>query len=486
MAKHLLSKSAFMNGLNCERFLWVYQNERERLPEPDESTRALFDQGHEIGKRAKSLYPDGIEIDWSSGHEAGIARTAAVVSERKPIFEAGFQDGMTHARADILKPSAGGKWDLIEVKSSTEVKEEHLEDVAFQKHVYEGAGIRIGRCSVMHVDKTYVRRGNVDVHRLLKAEDVTSDIKPLAADLPDKIKRQLKVMAQPAPPDADIGKKCDDCVFQDECWSFLPDRHVFLLHYPGQKPQDLMARSILALRDIPESYPLSHKQSIQVACEKSGEPHVEPRGIQAFLRKLKYPLYLLDFETFMTAIPPYDDLSPYEQVPFQYSLHVVQAPGRRAEHYAYLSEGKSDPRPEVLDGLKSQLGRAGSIVAYNASFEIRVLQSCIGRFPRYGSWLESILPRFVDLYAPFRDFHYYHPDQEGSASLKYVLPAMTGLSYERFEISEGGEASLRFREMAFGSVTEARKKAIRSALETYCHQDTEGMIEILKALQRLQ
>jgi len=129
--KHLLTKTAYLYGLICDRLFWIYQNDRELLPEVDETTQAIFDQGHQIGNLAKLLYPGGIEIDWSSGHEAGIAQTDAVVRERKPIFEAGFQYGSTHARADILNPSAGGKWDLIEVKSSSKVKDEHLPDVAF-------------------------------------------------------------------------------------------------------------------------------------------------------------------------------------------------------------------------------------------------------------------------------------------------------------------------------------------------------------------
>jgi hypothetical protein len=317
------------------------------------------------------------------------------------------------------------------------------------------------------------------------AEDVTADIGPLAAGLPDRIKRQLAVLSLPDPPDAEIGKKCDGCELHDECWSFMPGRHVFHLYYPGGKPRELLDRNILALKDIPDSYPLSAKQSIQVACEKTGKPHVEPRGIRAFLAELRYPLYFLDFETFMTAIPQYNELSPFEPVPFQYSLHVVPFPGRKAQHYSYLSDGKADPRPEVLEGLKKYLGRLGSIVAYNASFEINVLRSCARRFPAYQAWHESIQARFVDLIRPFRDFHYYHPDQLGSASLKAVLPALTGVSYEGLEIAEGSEASLRFREMAFGNATEARKMEIRQALQTYCSQDTEGMIKILDSLHRL-
>lgn len=172
-----------------------------------------------------------------------------------------------------------------------------------------------------------------------------------------------------------------------------------------------MHQNILRIKDIPEDYPLTDKQSIQLNCEKTGQPHVETERIQAFLKKLKYPLHFLDFETFMIAVPPCDEISPYEQVPFQYSLHVVPSPGAQVEHYSFLSDGSTDPRPEVLDTLKMRIGRTGSLVAYNAPFEVRVLESCAGNFPKYEGWVESIRPRFVDLLIPFRDFHYYHPDQ---------------------------------------------------------------------------
>jgi hypothetical protein len=483
MAKRLLTKTAYGYGLVCDRYLWVYQNERDQLPEADEATQAIFDQGHLIGDLAKSLYPDGIEIDWSRGHEAGIAQTGTILGERRPVFEAGFQHGDTHARADILKPSTGGGWELIEVKSSSKVKEEHHDDVAFQKHVYAGAGISIRRCSVMCVDTTYVRKGDLEAERLLKLTDVTDEIKPLATKVPSEVKRQLSVMGKTKRPEGKLGPHCADCLLYDQCWSFLPERHVFSLYRAGQKAFDLMDQGILSIKDIPGDYPLTQKQSIQVTCERTGEPHIEPNGIQAFLKQLKYPLCFLDFETLMMAVPPYDELSPYEQVPFQYSLHVASSPGAAVEHHSYLSDGSTDPRPEVLSNLKKQLGSKGSIVAYNSAFEIRVLESCVGHFPKYRKWFESIRPRMVDLYAPFRDFHYYHPDQNGSASLKAVLPVLTGKSYEGFKIADGQAASLRFREMAFGDIEESRKKAIRKALETYCRQDAEGMLGIVKELK---
>jgi hypothetical protein len=312
MAKstHLLTKSAYITGLQCYKLFWIYQNQRDLMPDVDEATQAIFDQGHEIGNLAKTLYPGGIEINWKAGHRAGINQTAEVIAVRKPIFEAGFQYGQTHARADILVPSIRGKWDLVEVKSSSKAKEEHLGDIAFQKYVYEGAGIRIGRSSVMHINRNYVRRGEVEADHLLTETDVTTDIKPLASEVPAEVRSQLSVMSKSRAPEVDLGPQCDGCVFYDDCWSFLPERHVFSLYYGKQKSYDLMDQGVLAIKDIPDHYPLTPKQRIQFNCEKTGKPHIDPRKIHTFLNKLTYPLYFLDFETFMAAIPPYDELGP--------------------------------------------------------------------------------------------------------------------------------------------------------------------------------
>ncbi len=378
--KRLLTKSAYRAGLVCDKLLWMYQNARDEMPEPDEGTQALFDQGHLVGKLATSLFADGIEIDWGAGHEAGIAKTRAALPDRKPIFEAGFQYGRTHARADILKPSAGRRWDLIEVKSSGDVKEDHAHDVAFQKHVYSGAGVRIGRCFAMHIDKTYVRKGELDVEKLFRRTDVSGEVRALLPEVPTEAKRMLAVMGKEKCPEVTVGPQCAECDLHDECWSFLPERSVFTLYQGGAKSFELMSQGILKNDEIPEDFALTEKQSIQVACERTGEPHIEAGRIAAFLGRLKYPLYFLDFETFMTAIPPYDLMSPYEQVPFQYSLQIADSPGRRGRSVSYLSDGGSDSRPEILARLKAQLGGRGSIVAYNASFEQRILESCVGHF----------------------------------------------------------------------------------------------------------
>ncbi|MGA2260032.1 MAG: DUF2779 domain-containing protein [Acidobacteriota bacterium] len=483
--KQLLTKSAFLLGLQCDKLLWMYQNQRELMPEVDETTQAIFRQGHRVGDLAKTLYPDGIEIDWSAGHEQGIAQTRAALRQRKPLFEAGFVHGRLHARADILKPAANGRWDLIEVKSSSKVKEEHIPDVAFQKQVYEGAGIRIHRCYLMHVDTSYVRDGEVDPEGLLQRTEVTDEVTASADVVRSEAKRMIAVMSAKKCPEVPVGSHCAECALYGDCWAFLPERHVFSLTYGGQKCYELMDQGILKVRDIPDDFPLREKQAIQVACEKSRKPHMRLEKIEEFLGSLAYPLYFLDFETFMAAVPPYDRMSPYEVIPFQFSLHVLEALGKSGKHHSYLADGSGDPRPELLGMLKKLIGRTGSIVAFNASYETRILYLCSRRFSEFAGWIESLRPRFVDLHVPFWQLDYYHPDQQGSTSLKAVLPAMTKLRYDDLEIGDGQTASLRFAEMAFGDVTPAAKQDIRAALETYCHQDTEGMVEIVKALQRL-
>ena len=203
------------------------------------------------------------------------------------------------------------------------------------------------------------------------------------------------------------------------------------------------------------------------------------------MKDLKYPLYFMDFETFATGIPIYDGTSPYQNIPFQFSLHVLTKPGAMVEHYAYLSDSPDDPRPGFLSELKQFIGPKGSIMVYYEAFEKSRLKELAKAFPGYKDWVDGILERIVDLNAPFRDFNYYHPQQLGSASLKHVLPALTDLSYDGMEIGEGTMASLKFMEATFDNISNDDRQKIRIDLLTYCGQDTGGMIEIVKKLQEM-
>lgn len=484
-----ISKSKYLAGLQCSKLLWTYYNARDRIPPPDAALQAIFDQGHEVGDLAKSLFPGGIEVAPGIIDIPTVLRASQdAVLRRKPLYEAAFACGNAYARADILNPVRKDQWDIIEVKSSTDVKEVNLHDLALQRYTYEGAGLRIRNCHLMFINKEYVRKGEINARLLFKEQDVTAAVATLLPGVEKELRRMSKVIAGRTEPDVPIGPHCSDpyaCPLHDLCWDFLPEHSVFTLYRGGAKSFGLLESGIQRIAKIPDGYKLSDVQAIQVEAVRGRQPHVDKSALSKFLRALRYPLCYLDFETIGTAIPLFDGVRPYQQVPFQFSLHIVKSEGAKPEHFGFLAEGKTDPREEILTQLKSLLGANGSIVAYNAGFEKRALKESCASYRKFQSWFERIEPRFVDLLQPFRAFHYYHPDQQGSASIKAVLPAMTGHGYEGMEIADGGTASQEFLRVTFGEVSAKERRLVRWNLEKYCAMDTMAMVEVLGELKKL-
>jgi hypothetical protein len=265
----------------------------------------------------------------------------------------------------------------------------------------------------------------------------------------------------------------------------LPENSIFDLRGGKTGQFALYQQGILSIKDIPDNIPLSRQQQIQKECVMTGNVHVEKGEIRRFLNRLKYPLYYLDFETFGPAIPLYDGTRPYQNMPFQFSLHVVEDPASEPVHHSFLAEGTEDPRPAILRELRTLLGSEGSIIAYNAGFEEGVLTELIEAFPEYTDWLEGILARTVDLLHPFTNFHYYNASQKDTASLKKVLPAVTGKGYEEMGIGNGMDASIAFARMTLGNAPQEEVASIRADLLKYCKLDTEGMIWIIAKLRDL-
>jgi hypothetical protein len=274
-------------------------------------------------------------------------------------------------------------------------------------------------------------------------------------------------------------------LLQEECWAHLPEHHVMTLYYGKKLGEELLGQGILYIGNIPEEVVLNGKQKIQKKCVVCSQPHIDAKEIQSFLGGLEYPLHFMDFETFATAIPIYNGTSPHQNIPFQFSMHILGKPSAEPDHYSYLAEGKDDPRPGFLAELKKAIGTEGSILVYYEAFEKGRLKELAQAFPGYKEWINGILERIVDLITPFKNFSYYHPKQMGSASLKQVLPAMTDLTYHEMEIAEGTMASLKFMEAAFGNISEEEQQKIRTNLLAYCGQDTGGMIEIIERLREI-
>ncbi len=479
---NILSKSKYLIGLQCFKYLWIAVNEKEKIPEPDESLQFRFDQGHLVGGLAKKLFPKGINIPAEPFSE-NLRLSKELIKKRKPLFEAAFSADNIYARADVLNPVGKDEWDIIEVKSGTKVEDVHLHDLSFQKYCYEKAGLKIRKCFLMHINNEYVKKGEIKPKEIFVIEDVTKEVEAIEK-VEDRIKLMLDIISSKTCPDAKIGKLCInpyECPLKDECWKFLPKNNVFDL-YGRNKAEELLERGILAIKDIPDDFKLNDKQEIQRECEKKGKPYIHKEGIKHFLKTLHYSLYFMDFETFCTAIPLYDRTRPYQQVPFQFSLHVVEKENAKLKHFYFLASGKSDPRQEFASELKKVIGDKGTVVVYCKSFEEGRLKELAELYPKEKKWIQNVLDRIVDLLVPFRSFYYYNPSQQGSASIKEVMPALVGKGYDDLEIAEGGSASLAFLDLTFEKIPEKDRERLRKDLEEYCRRDTEGMVWIVEKL----
>jgi hypothetical protein len=481
-----LSKSKYLNGIQCHKLLWIAVNDAARIPEVDEATQNVFDQGHYVGELAQALFPGGLNVYRSSISE-NLRETKAALASRKPLFEAGFSASRLFCRVDILNPAGDGAWDIIEVKSSTEIRDEHLHDVAFQRHCCRLAGLSIVRCRIVYLNKGFIKNGEIDPAKLFIIEDVTDRLDQFSFGIEERIAGMLELISSVECPEAAIGQHCNSpyvCALQDKCWAYLPEHHVMTLYYGKKLGEDLLNRGILHIGDIPQDVKLNARQQIQKDCVVCGQPHINRAEIRTFLESLSYPLYFMDFETFMTAVPLYDGTSPYQSIPFQFSVHVIEQPGARPQHNSFLAKGKDDPRPAFMAALREAVGPDGTVLVYYEAFEKSRLKELAAAFPEHKGWITEISARIVDLLTPFRDFSYYHPSQTGSASLKKVMPAVTGIGYEGLEISHGDIASLRYMQATFGHVSAEERRKIRKDLLKYCKQDTEGMVHIVENLAR--
>lgn len=488
-----ISKSRFLSGIQCPLLLWTQYNERDLIPPTDPGTQYVFDMGHTVGDLAKRLYPDGIEVPGGNDRpdlDATVAATRELLPLRRPIFEASFlseePDGRRYLRADVLVPAADDAWDLVEVKSSTRVKDINVWDVAFQAGALESAGLRLNRLFLMHIDTGYVRQGPVEPARLFRSADITDRARALMPQVPGMFARYAAEIGG-ARPEVPIGPHCRDpyrCALTDVCWRGVPEHHVTTFVRAGRRAFDWIAEGHTLVTDVPDRE-LNAAQRIQKAAVAAGRAHIDKTAVKRLLAALEYPLWYLDFESLNPAVPLFDGTRPFQQVPFQFSLHVQEAPGATPRHLEYLSTGKDDPRPGLVAALHA-IGPRGTVLAFNCAFEAQVLAALGEAYPDCTAMTDDLRLRLRDLADPFRAFAVYHPSQHGSYSLKAVLPALTGGGYDDLVIGDGQTAGREWMRAVYGAgVTAAGKETVMAALRAYCGRDTEAMVQILAALRTM-
>ncbi|MFM2286693.1 MAG: hypothetical protein RLZZ543_2190 [Bacteroidota bacterium] len=495
-----LSKSRFVAGCQCEKKLFFDVYQRELRAEISQQQQAIFDTGHSIGALAQQVFPNGKDATegMNGNWQLAIQRTKDwLQSGLTSIYEATFSANDGFAALDILHRNGNEIW-AIEVKSSTGVKDYHLLDAAFQWHVMSNAGYAPDKLFLMHIDSDYVREGAIDPTQLFHLEDITEQVIGLQAYVQSKKSGLLHMLSYAqSPPQIEIGKQCSqpfECDYKGHCWAHIPSNSVFELYSPRGKDWDLYQRGIYRLMDIPEEEELNHRQRLQVNGCIHGNGYIDSDNIRKFISAFEGPLYFFDFETFNSAIPILNGTRPFQQIPFQYSLHVCDINGEMLHHSEFLpaphafnsSAGfESDPRYLLIQQLKKDIGAEGHIVAYNASFEISRLKELALAFPMEADFLSNLINRFVDLLVPFRSAWNYLPEMGKSASIKSVLPAIApDFSYDELSISNGGDASSIYLSAVLGQFN-GDWDATREALLRYCERDTEGMVILYRHLKEV-
>jgi len=463
---------------------------RELADPVDEAQQAVFDAGTRVGELARGLYPGGILMGHDHLHiDEAVASTKAILTDPAipAIYEAGFCFDDIRIRVDILARVNKGQYDLIEVKSNTSVKEEHIPDVAIQFYVLEGCGMRPGRACLAHLNKNYVYPGaDYELDQLFCIDDISKQVQEFQSEIPAALKDMRLALGSAEPPEVRPGKHCSApyaCPFYGHCHTGETEHHVRQLPRASRNLLSLLEEvGVEDIRDIATDFVgLNELQQRVRDCVVDNQVYLDPTISDVF-EGLEYPIHFLDFETFNPALPLYEGTRPYQAIPFQWSDHIMDSDGS-LQHEEFLHDGSGDPREPLAKSLLKTLGTGGSIVVYSG-FEGARIRELAEALPSLSRELLALLDgRIVDLLPMVRQYC-YHPGFHGSFSLKAVLPALVpDCGYGDLEISDGGSASIAYVEIIDSETSADRRNKLRTDLLSYCKRDTEAMVRLIERLR---
>ena len=488
MDRIFLSKSSYCDCVQCEKIYWLNRFKKdEATAEGNDST---LSKGRQVGEFAKGLFGDYVDVPVDGDISLRVQKTHELLQDRPNVIaEASFICDNNFCSVDILKNDDDGV-EIYEVKSSTEIKDIYLDDVAYQYFVLSNLGLNVKKASIVYINKEYVRGKELDINQVFNIEDVTdiclqkqSEIKEMI----DYVNDFMKSNDGDSEPAKDIGKHCFNpymCSFWDYCTRDLPKPNVFDIR--GMQTRSKLKKyneGKISFEDL-ENEDINPKYLEQVDFElHDREPKINRDAIRDFLSQLKYPLYFIDYEACQYAIPEYEGTKPYQQIPFQYSLHIIESEGAPVEHKEFLAEIDDDNLIRTFaENMISDLPLNGSVIVYNRTFEeSHVNKKLAEMFPDLAGEIERINSNMVDFMVPFKSRDYYVRQMEGSYSIKYVLPALypddEELNYSNLPVvHNGGEASDAF--LCLKDKTPEEQEEIRQGLLRYCELDTWAMVKI--------
>lgn len=493
------SKSKYCGLWQCPKIAWLKKFKPEEYV-LDESLKERMKNGNVVGDLAMNLFGDFTDV--TSYNEDGKIDIPAMIQKTKDcifngidnICEASFDYNGLYCAVDILKKDGDG-YAIYEVKSSThEDNYIYVVDVSYQKYVLEHCGVKITKTYVVNINNQYVFDGILKLDELFKITDITNLVEVEQLNVENQIQLAEKLLESKEEPNIDISENCNSpyrCGFWKYCSKHLPTPSVFDLYNTRfSKKLDWYNRGLLSFKDLESTtWFLGNIQDKQIKFQNHNlEPHIDKTGIKQFLDKLKYPLYFLDFETMQPVIPEIIGTRPYQQIPFQYSLHIIEHEGAPLIHKEFLAESGTDPRRAIAESLCNDIPVGSCVLAYNMGFEKGRISELASTFPDLHSKLFGITLDMQDLIEPFRTGSYYKKEIGGSLSIKSVLPAMfpndPELDYHNLDgVHNGGEAMALFPKIK--DLPKEEQKIARQNLLKYCELDTLAMVKIWQKLTEL-
>ncbi len=495
-----ITKTIFLNYVFCAKNTWLKLHKPELLEKFTLSAfeQNLMEQGNDVEKEARKLFPHGLEVT-EKGDDA-VDKTMSLMAEKTPaIFQATFIVDGFMVRNDVLVwDQKNNCWDLYEIKGTNSIKEggtdhNHIDDLTFQASVLNRADVPVGRYFLVHLNKDYVRFGALNIEELFLIEEQTEKV---LAGLP-LVEEQMKTAKEYLTSNKEPINGCE-CIYNGRsrhCTTFkysnpaVPEYSVHDISRIGsskKKLETLIESKIYALEDVPEGMELSDIQINQIAVHRRKREMVDIDGISSELKDLKFPLYFFDYETYAPALPAFDGYSPYQRIPFQFSLHILEKPDTEMTHVEYLHKELSDPSEHVARLLEKHIGAVGTVIAWNKSFEAGVNKELALRMPLHKVTMDRVNNMLYDLMDVFKKQHFVHPEFRGSTSIKKVLPALVPeLSYKDLDIKEGGQASNAWWEMLSPKTSPEVSAKIAKDLKIYCALDTYAMYAIWEKLHKM-
>ena len=486
----VITKSLYCSLLSCNRCAWLSRNKPEKYVEKKNDD--VLKNGKEVGELARNLFGDYDLIEFNKNINTMIDETQESVERGTPVIaEASFRYKNAFCSVDLLKNDIDGL-EVYEVKSSTEIEDIYLDDVSFQVYILKNLGYKVKKACIVYLNNQYVRHGELDINELFIIEDVSNAIKQRVDEVQSNIDRILSNLNSKTEIKSDLDLYCFkpyDCPFWEYCTKNLPKPNVFdIRDMRNTTKLKLYKEGKISFEDLINE-DISEKYLQQIDFEVNDkEDYIDKKEINEFLDSLEYPIYFFDFETYQQAIPLYDGVSPYMQIPFQYSLHCIRNENSELEHMEFLGTEGTDPRRMLAETLVKDIDSKGTVLVYNMKFEKTVLKKLAILYPDLSDDLIRIHDSIIDLMIPFKEREYYSKSMKGSYSIKYVLPALfpddPNLNYHNLKlIHNGSEAMNAFNTLP--DYNDEQRAIIRKNLLEYCKLDTFAMVKIWQKLNEI-